>query len=151
MKAIKSLKSGIYTGSVYGRRGDLELWAWGYRGEGISNGRVIAVKTHGVPFRPSPVSAYQRAIVVVRNPFDAMFADFNRRSSLSHTGTAPSAAYFEYWNDFSREYATRWSKFHYNWLHFKGPLLFLNFHDLKNSLPAEVKKVGWLVVVTTEP
>ena len=84
--------SGIYTGSVYSRRGDPELWQRGYYGEGIRNGSVIAVKTHGAVGRST---RFQRAIVVIRNPYDAMFADFNRRASGSHTGVAPARSFVQ--------------------------------------------------------
>ena len=83
-------RSGIYTGSKYNGRADPELWQLGYYGEGIHNGSVIAVKTHGLVERRY---RYRRAIVVIRNPYDAMFADFNRRATGSHTGVAPAWSY----------------------------------------------------------
>ncbi|XP_076436118.1 WSCD family member CG9164-like [Babylonia areolata] len=139
MRHLLQQLTGIYTGSIYDRRGDPELWAKGFYGEGVINGKVIAIKTHGLP---TTRTTYHRAIVVIRNPFDAMFADFNRRASHSHTGVAPVTAYFEYWSTFSKEYADRWAKFHAAWLKFKGPLLVLSFDDLVHSLQSEVEKLA---------
>ena len=36
-KALCVCVSGVYTGSVYSRRGDPELWRQGYLGEGVHN------------------------------------------------------------------------------------------------------------------
>ncbi|KAK7095157.1 WSCD family member GA21586-like [Littorina saxatilis] len=141
MRHLLQQLSGVYTGSVYNRHGDPELWAQGYYGEGVANGSVVAVKNHGTPgFRGR--GRYKRAIVVIRNPYDAMFADFNRRATGSHTGVALLRSYALHWNDFCKEYALRWTKFHSLWLNFKGPLLIINFDDLTHSLEKEVHRIS---------
>ena len=82
---------GIYTGSIYAAHGDPELLKKGYLGEGVRNGSVVAIKTHAIPIHSG--RRIQRAIVVIRNPYDAMFADFNRRATDKHTGIAPAASF----------------------------------------------------------
>ena len=43
-------------------------------GEGIQNGSVIVVKTH-----ESGSNQFDRVVLLVRDPFAAIFAEFNRR------------------------------------------------------------------------
>ena len=85
--------TGLCTGGVYC---DITLRQNGFPGEGIRSGVVLAVKTHQTDPRWSAVqyskdasfTYYQRvehipifssAVVIVRNPFDAMVAEYNRQ------------------------------------------------------------------------
>ena len=45
------------------------------------------------------------------------------------------------WGNFSQTYAIQWSRFHNQWMRFRGPLLLINFDDLVHSLETQVKKV----------
>jgi len=88
----------IYTGSMYHDESLLER----FPAEGVSDGSVILVKTHfpclncwsnrktGVVAPPAKTGDLKKAsgsIVVVRNPFDAILAEFKRKkSNLNHTG-----------------------------------------------------------------
>ena len=79
--------AGIYTGSVYN---DRELAMNGFPGEGVVNSSVVLVKTHsmfGIQTRP----IFSRVVLLIRNPYDAIFAEFNRRMS-NHTGSASQSA-----------------------------------------------------------
>ena len=75
--------TGYYTGSVYNEE---KLYRSGFTGEydHASSGRTIAVKTHGV----ANMEYSEGIILLVRNPYDAILADFNRQASGSHTGSA---------------------------------------------------------------
>ena len=84
VRQLLETSTGVYTGSVYCDHAYVEA---GMIGEGIQSGNVIAVKSHSCmnTFR------YAKLIYIVRNPFDAIFANFNRRvmrhsqySSSSH-------------------------------------------------------------------
>ena len=85
---IPTLLEGIYTGSIYH---DKMLMENGFPGELCSNGSVIAIKTHhrsteanghGPPF--------QRAVLVIRDPYGSILSEFNRRR-CNHTCTAPGS------------------------------------------------------------
>ena len=69
--------AGLYTGAVYL---DKSLRAGGFVGEGRVNNSVVAIKTHGpwnctaaLPSQPCP--SYQKAILVVRDPHEAILAE----------------------------------------------------------------------------
>jgi len=75
--------TGIFTGSIYCD----ELLKKTFPGEFIVSGNVVAVKTHhaDTPELPKDVqlflkkNTYDKAIVLVRNPFDALLSEANRR------------------------------------------------------------------------
>ena len=51
-----------------------------FPGEGVQNGKVIAVKIH-----ETVLEKFDRAIILTRNPYDAFVAEANRQSS-GHVG-----------------------------------------------------------------
>ena len=85
------LLTGHWTGAVYK---DLDLLHRGMRGEGRVDRSVFVIKTHnsagksvgGIPMKKSE---FDRAILIYRNPKDAVLAEFNRRKA-GHTGTTTS-------------------------------------------------------------
>lgn len=94
--------TGIFTGSIY-CDGVLKIL---FPGESVVSGNVIAVKTHHADTRELPKDVqletgqqlYDRAIVVVRNPFDALVSEANRRwnsnrSVNSHLGLADETTF----------------------------------------------------------
>jgi hypothetical protein len=74
--------TGILTGSVYK---DYALLKNGFPAENVNNGSVLAVKTH--EFGPDSRNKFDRVILLVRDPFASLKAEFNRRSG-GHTGHA---------------------------------------------------------------
>ena len=64
---------------------DVALLKNGFPGESVSNGSVIAVKTH--EWGAGTRDLFTRAILLVRDPFDSILAEFNRRSG-GHIGHA---------------------------------------------------------------
>ena len=67
--------TGILTGSVYK---DYALLKNGFPAESIINGSVLTVKTH--EFGEEARRSFQRAVILVRDPFSSLLAEFNRRS-----------------------------------------------------------------------
>ncbi|XP_076800115.1 sialate:O-sulfotransferase 1-like [Clavelina lepadiformis] len=67
--------TGIYTGSIYG---DPHLRRHGFLAESpnVSKHRSVVVKDHMM--NNNRMSLYETAILIVRNPYDAMVAEFNR-------------------------------------------------------------------------
>lgn len=74
--------TGLLTGSVYK---DYALLKNGFPAESIANGSVLVVKTH--EFGPKSRSKFDRVVLLVRDPFASLLAEFNRRSG-GHTGHA---------------------------------------------------------------
>ena len=60
--------SGYLTGAIYP---DKYLQAHGFPGQSVQNGSVIVIKTHW----GSEDVAYDRAVVLVRNPYDNLLGD----------------------------------------------------------------------------
>ena len=81
--------TGYYTGSVYH---DSTLRDNGYPGEGVSDGKVVAVKTHYYGSNCSP--KYDRVILLMRHPVRTLLADFNRQATVNdHMGKAHPALF----------------------------------------------------------
>ena len=54
-------------------------------------------------------------VLVIRNPYDAILADFNRQMSGSHTGSTDYSKFKgEVWENFVKQHAGRWVSFFYN-------------------------------------
>lgn len=77
-----SFYPGILTGSIYN---DKVLKIMGFPGENIQNSSVLVVKTHD--YGRNETQKYQRAILILRNPKDALLAEFNRLRG-GHIGVA---------------------------------------------------------------
>ena len=67
--------TGVSTGSVYK---DAALLKNGFPAESVANGSVLAVKTH--EWGAAGRQQFAEAILLVRDPFDSILAEFNRRS-----------------------------------------------------------------------
>ena len=75
--------TGIYTGSIYK---DGSLTRGGFKGEGTNpmKGQTMIVKSH-FPSNQKVMHAAKAIIFVVRNPFDAIIAEYKRRRGHGHT------------------------------------------------------------------
>ena len=75
--------TGVFTGS---QECDIVLKASGLLGEGVQSSNVLMVKTH----KPSdlietiPQRRFKAAVVLMRNPFDAVLAEYHRMVLWSH-------------------------------------------------------------------
>ena len=82
VRGLIHASTGICTGSIYC---DISLRTRGFVGEYIRGGAVLVVKTH--KYKPQWIQMkkldkddglYESGILIVRNPFDAMVAEWNR-------------------------------------------------------------------------
>lgn len=94
VRGLLQAVSGICTGGIYC---DVTLRKRGFPGERIANGTVLVVKTHqtdpwwtGIDYtnvnhtyfsKRSHVPFYSSGIFIVRNPFDAIIAERNRKAN----------------------------------------------------------------------
>jgi len=104
--------TGFYTGSIYD---DKKLFTGGFKGEteNFRDGRVVAIKAHS--FREE--RGLGDAILLIRNPFDAILAEFNRNKGGGdhHTGVATNDDFLSRdWTemDFGKR-AFRWFKLYH--------------------------------------
>ncbi|CAH1780856.1 unnamed protein product [Owenia fusiformis] len=136
--------TGIYTGAVYN---DTILKKHGFPGEGQTDGHVIVVKTHRVYFLPR--GKYKRAIIIIRNPFDAFLAEFKRLNG-GHVSEITEGVFKEKnmgrrFNNFLLSRIDAW---------FKGTLsalksfdtnsssLIVHYENLKTNLRHELLRIG---------
>ena len=132
--------TGVSTGSVYK---DVALLKNGFPGESVANGSVMAVKTHewGAVTRDK----FDRAILLVRDPFSSILAEFNRRSG-GHIGHASKDKFNRdkgrYWQDFVINKAREWEAMNTDWINnFQGPLLVIMYSDLIDKAEEQLRRV----------
>ena len=80
VRQLLEASSGIYTGAVYC---DSSYIKAGMIGEGVRTNSVIAVKAHQDPPLANKLMKYNKAIYIIRNPFDAILSEYNRAIAVS--------------------------------------------------------------------
>ena len=131
--------AGVSTGSVYK---DVALLKNGFPGESVSNGSVIAVKTH--EWGAGTRDLFTRAILLVRDPFDSILAEFNRRSG-GHIGHASQEKFNRdkgrFWQDFVINKAKDWEDMNSDWINnFHGPLLVIMYSNMTNRVEEQLQR-----------
>ena len=142
--------TGVSTGSVYK---DVALLKNGFPGESVANGSVIAVKTH--EWGQVTREKFDAAILLVRDPFESILAEFNRRSG-GHIGHASQEKFNKdngrYWQDFVMTKARDWEAMNTDWINnFQGPLLVIMYSDLRDKVEEQLKRtLDFLAVSVTK-
>ncbi len=98
------------------------------------------------PPKPDWPKHWDRVVVLVRDPFDTLLAEFNRRvANASHTGFAPQEVFeSKRWPNYVWKFSEEWKAFHEFFLeeYTKGEDLYiLSFERLKKNLRAELNKL----------
>ncbi|XP_050406943.2 sialate:O-sulfotransferase 1-like isoform X2 [Patella vulgata] len=125
--------TGIYTGS---RSREGFMIKNGYVGEGVTNGSVIVIKTHGTK---RDWIAYERAVLLMRNQFEAQWSFFNLKMSGSHTNITDKKRYCTNYGILNR--SDRWKKFYINWLQFKGDMFVLFYDELLQNKENKLREL----------
>ncbi|KAK6967800.1 WSCD family member [Biomphalaria glabrata] len=142
LRSLLQDSTGLLTGSEYF---DAELFEAGFPGEGIKpstpvNGsRVLLVKTHGSDV--GTMSRYNSAILLIRNPMDAILSEFNRVYGGGHLNLAPTIYIKEKWSEFVHLHTKAWMRFNMDWLKFPGNLLTVTYIDLLQRPDVEVERI----------
>ena len=86
------------------------------------------------------VTRFERAILLIRNPYDAIWADYQRFLSHSHSGRISIASFnWQHWLRYSikgvQEYVQMWTEDYAKIkLHFKPTdYMFLKYEQLQNT------------------
>ncbi|XP_064388155.1 WSCD family member AAEL009094-like isoform X2 [Halichondria panicea] len=139
--------TGVCTGSKYT---DSLLRERGFNGEGLMTGAVCVVKTHHtnkpVQWSKSPGSSgFGSAILIVRNPFDALVSEWTRETSQNHTGTTSLKSFGanRKWKTFVERESKRWGKYFRMWLveSHDHPTMMIRYEDLKVDIVSNVEKM----------
>lgn len=132
--------TGYYTGSIYD---DKRLYLGGFKGEteNFKDGRVIAIKAHS--YRED--RGLDNAILLIRNPFDAILAEFNRNKGGGdhHTGVATNDDFRSAeWTDmdFGRR-AFRWFKLYHGNLMSRQTLPVF-YEEMKSNPLLQMQKIS---------
>ena len=142
--------AGVETGSVYK---DLALLKNGFPAESVANGSVIAVKTH--EWGAAGRQQFDAAILLVRDPFASILAEFNRRSG-GHIGHASQEKFSRdkgrFWQDFVITKARDWEAMNSDWINnFQGPLLVISYSDLMDRVEEQLRRtLDFLSVTVTK-
>ena len=82
--------AGFWTGTIYQHNG-----LPGFPSQQLRNGSVVVVNTHEYPKSLES----DRAILLIRNPFEALLAEFNRQKSIDRSNQKISFAPTSMFND----------------------------------------------------
>ncbi|XP_060106065.1 sialate:O-sulfotransferase 2 [Heteronotia binoei] len=139
------LATGFYTGSYYF---DGSLYNKGFKGERDHwrSGRTICIKTH--ESGQKEIEAFDSAILLIRNPYKALMAEFNRKYG-GHIGFASHAHWKgKEWPEFVKNYAPWWATHTIDWLKYGKNVLVVHFEDLKRDLFVQLKRMVSLLDIT---
>lgn len=132
--------TGFYTGAI---GNDGTLFNGGFLGEfeDPELGSTILVKTH------RPINKADAAVLLIRNPFDAILAEFNRNHGGGHTGHASREDFFdrEIWFEKAMDGAQRWRNLYARYVE-RMPVHLVFFeemrHDVGECMRGVVKFIG---------
>jgi len=149
---LLEISTGLMTGGMYC---DSEL-SKTFKGECDSDhpSAFVAYKTHypyfgrfnfqgffsdDIPFEKQ----IPKAIVVVRDPIDALVSEFKRTVSQKHTVEIPFDIFSQpRWNNYVQQFSHQWVAFHSYWLEkFEGEILYVLFEDLRDHTHREIQRM----------
>jgi len=136
--------SGMFTGSIYN---DQKIYQAGHWGENRNylDGTTILQKTHHrslyslsnktLQWRINHIKKFKgRAVLVIRNPFDAILSYYNYRGTHSHTKKLNSSAFLTpKFKDFAYTGITRWYELIEDWIDYGTQVHIVFYEDLKES------------------
>jgi len=127
--------TGYYTGAV---GNDGSLYRGGFLGEfeDPDNGTTILVKTH------RPINRATAAVLLIRNPYNAILAEFNRNHGGGHTGHASREDFYdrEVWYAKVLDQGKRW-KMLYNRYIRSMPAHVIYFEEIKQNLKGTMESI----------
>ncbi|CAN0159257.1 unnamed protein product, partial [Phaeothamnion confervicola] len=139
--------TGVVTGSDTrpDRTLSRSLTALGMQGEGVVDARVSVVKTHYPERHGYRRFRADRAIVLVRNPFDAIDSYFNMALTNTHDKSLHDSVYSDFadlWDGMVRNEASVWHRFHRHWLaEADAPAVVVRYEDLLRTPLEALRRV----------
>lgn len=136
MRGLLEQMTGVYTGcdTRPDRTLSQELQNYGMKGEGIVDERVWFIKTHFPERLGYQNFTIQKAIVIVRNPWDAIDSYFNMTLTNSHTTSLHESQYQRFaqrWDGMIHNEIDIWIKFHHYWTsQVDIPIIVVRYEDL---------------------
>lgn len=147
MRGLLEKVTGVYTGcdTRPDRSLSKELQQYGMKGEGVVDESVWFVKTHfpeRVGYKEFPV---KKAILVVRNPWDAIDSYFNMTLTNTHNKSLDESQYERFaarWDGLLRNEIDVWMKFHRYWTtKVDIPIIVVRYEDLMMHREETLRRV----------
>ncbi|XP_062870503.1 sialate:O-sulfotransferase 1 [Trichomycterus rosablanca] len=138
LRHLIELATGFYTGSYYF---DGSLYNKGFKGEKDywRSGRTICVKTH--ESGPKEIEAFDSAILLIRNPYRCLIAEFNRKNA-GHLGYATDSHWkSQEWPEFVESYSLWWVSHALAWLKFPRNVLVVHYEKLQMDLVTQLRHI----------
>lgn len=115
-------------------------------GEGVTNSKFVKIiKTHWPERIGNTKYSGRRAVLVVRNPYDAIDSYWNMNATCSHTKTLTDDVYERFREKFEglvRNETGVWLRFHEYWIRQVSlPVLIVRYEDLIQDTAAIMKQV----------
>jgi hypothetical protein len=164
IRGLLEKATGICTGSVYC---DGLIWKSGSVGEGINSSSVLVVKTHNsqqhwVKQNCCNPNLYKAAILILRNPYDALVSGYKwlvswkRKGSNPHTMELDNSMFEDnpQWQKYFTSYIKYWRSVVVNVVlrdRCDRPVLVVRYEDVKNNRTAEVLRMLEFLKVTRSP
>ncbi|KAG5192225.1 hypothetical protein JKP88DRAFT_266290 [Tribonema minus] len=154
MRRLLEKATGVITGSDTrpDRTLSRSLAAFGLQGEGVTDfKRVLLVKTHWPERQGWKRFTAQRAILLVRNPFDAIDSYFNMALTNTHDKSLHEQVYRMFgdiWDGLVHNEMDIWQRFYEFWLSVKVPLLLVRYEDLvqhTDQVTACMERAGHMI------
>ena len=138
LRSLLEASSRILTGSdaLAGAALSQQLADLGLKGEGVVDGRVWLVKSHWPERRGGKPFGAHAAVLLVRNPFDAIDSYWNMVLTSSHTDSVRPAEYDRLGAEWSAHVAREapvWAAFVRWWMRAPVPLLAIRYEDLAGA------------------
>lgn len=124
---LLEMTTGYYSGSVYD---ETEMFSHGFFGETVSmtSNKILGVKDHVIHRRNK--KSYEKIILIIRNPYDALQAEFNRKNT-GHVGIRNESDFeTTEWSKFVLTKAEQWKQMHFDVLRKRKPTLIIMYDDL---------------------
>ena len=162
VRGILERMTQVCTGAIYC---DVSLRSHGFTGEYVRGGSVLVVKTHenspiwmdtrSAPKKHSYWGRFGSAVFILRNPFNALVAEWNRKVAnnfttrttnlKSHTEAAGKEWFGsnKLWGEFVLRQARRWKTMLINWVinSKQHPVLVVKYESLQNDSVKESKRI----------
>ncbi|XP_002731982.1 uncharacterized protein LOC100368559 [Saccoglossus kowalevskii] len=139
-RSLLEKATGIYTGSVYR---DRRLFYGGFHGEMVdySYKNTLIVKTHARGELAS--KEFEKAIVLIRNPFDMIVGELHRVYSANHSviNSADDIFHHPDWKKHVYHRLEWWQGVPEVWLASGKPVMFVHYEDLLDDPVKEVKRM----------
>ena len=98
-----------------------------------------------------PINRAEAAVLLIRNPYDAILAEFNRNHGGGHTGHASREDFYdkEVWYELAIEGALRWKNLYARYVE-RMPVHLLFFEDMRKDVGQSMREIVEFIGVKIE-